>query len=87
MSLYLNTRKDKGFDAIIISTFKGADDKNHTLITKKQLHQKLAAFKKKHPNDLYVRIIIPEKSGLTYNEAWNFMRGLLTKYDYYYQDK
>jgi len=66
---------------------KGADDDNYTLVNKKQLHKKLAAFKKKHPESLYVRIIIPEKSGLTYNEAWNFMRGLLNKYDYYYQDK
>jgi len=66
---------------------KGADDDNYTLVGKKQLHKKLAAFKKKHPESLYVRIIIPEKSGLTYNEAWNFMRGLLNKYDYYYQDK
>ena len=66
---------------------KGADDDNYTLVSKKQLHKKLAAFKKKHPESLYVRIIIPEKSGLTYNEAWNFMRGLLNKYDYYYQDK
>ena len=36
--------------------------------------------------DLYVKIIIPEDSGLTYNEAWTFMRGLLVKYDYYYQE-
>lgn len=66
---------------------KSADDDSYTRVSKKELHTKLAAFKKKHPKTLYVRIIIPEKSGLTYNEAWNFMRGLLTKYDYYYQDE
>ena len=65
---------------------KGDNDKNYTLVTKKQLHSKLASLKKKHPKKLYVRIIIPEKSGLTYNEAWTFMKGLLNKYDYYYQD-
>lgn len=66
---------------------KSADDESYTLVSKKQLHKKLTAFKKKHHKNLYVRIIIPEKSGLTYNEAWTFMRGLLTKYDYYYQDE
>jgi chromosome segregation ATPase len=65
---------------------KADADKDYTLVTKKQLHSKLAKLKKRYPQKLYVRIIIPEKSGLTYNEAWNFMRGLLTKYDYYYQD-
>ena len=66
--------------------FKGINDEHYTLVTKKQLHNKLASLRKRHPKKLYVRIIIPEKSGLTYNEAWTFMRGLLTKYDYYYQD-
>jgi hypothetical protein len=50
------------------------------------LHEKLAKLKKQHAGNLYVRIIIPEKSGLTYNEAWNFMIGILKKYDYYYQN-
>lgn len=66
--------------------FKDSGDKKYTLVTNKQLHEKLTRLKKKHPKDLYVRIVIPEKSGLTYNEAWNFMRKLLQKYDYYYQD-
>ena len=42
--------------------------------------------KHEHGKNLYVKIIIPEDSGLTYNEAWEFMRQLLVKYDYYYQD-
>ena len=66
--------------------FKGPGDNNYTVVTNKQLHNKLAKLKKKYPKTLYIRIIIPEKSGLTYNEAWTFMRGLLQKYDYYYQD-
>ena len=42
--------------------------------------------KREHGKNLYVKIIIPEDSGLTYNEAWEFMRSLLVKYDYYYQE-
>lgn len=55
-------------------------------VTEKQLHTTLARLKKQHADDLYIRIIIPEKSGLTYNEAWKFMSKLLQKYDYYYQE-
>lgn len=66
--------------------FKDAGDEAYTTITEKQLHNKLSALKKKYSDKLYVRIIIPEKSGLTYNEAWNFMLGLLKKYDYYYRE-
>ncbi|MBF0220135.1 MAG: hypothetical protein HQL49_11515 [Gammaproteobacteria bacterium] len=49
-----------------------------------QLHKELAAYKQKHPKDLYVRIIIPNESGLGYDEAWAFTNDILTKYDYYH---
>ena len=66
--------------------FKDSGDKNYTVVTEKQLHSKLARLKKKHPKKLYIKIVIPKESGLTYNEAWSFMKNLLQKYDYYYQE-
>jgi len=66
--------------------FKDSGQENYTVVTKKQLHSKLAKLKKKYPKKLYIKIIIPEESGLTYNEAWTFMKGTLHKYDYYYQE-
>jgi len=69
-----------------VSVSKRPVIKNYTLVSRKQLHARLAKLKKSHPETLYVRIIIPEQSGLSYNEAWNFMRGLLQKYDYYHRD-
>ena len=66
--------------------FKDSGDKNYTVVTEKQLHSKLARLKKKHPKKLYIKIVIPKESGLTYNEAWSFMKNLLHKYDYYYQE-
>ena len=66
--------------------FKDSGDKNYTVVTEKQLHSKLAQLKKAHPKKLYIKIVIPKESGLTYNEAWTFMKGLLQKYDYYYQE-
>jgi len=66
--------------------FKDSGDKKYTVISEKQLHKKLAMLKKKHPKKLYIKIVIPKESGLTYNEAWSFMKNLLQKYDYYYQE-
>ncbi len=55
-------------------------------VTRSALHARLAALKKQYPNDLYVKVIIPKKSGLTYNEAFSFTSTLHKKYDYYYQE-
>ena len=46
--------------------------------------QRLAEQKK---NGLYVKIIIPEDSGLSYNEAWEFTSHLHGNYDYYFKDE
>ncbi|MCG6888611.1 MAG: hypothetical protein LJE92_03410 [Gammaproteobacteria bacterium] len=51
-----------------------------------EVEKRLAQLKREYGKDLYIKIIIPENSGLTYNEAWEFMRNLLVKYDYYYQE-
>lgn len=65
--------------------FKDRGDARSKMVSKKVMHQHLAALKKTHPRKLYIKIIIPDDSGLSYNEAWTFMKGLLEKYDYYYQ--
>ena len=64
--------------------FKDAGDENYTTLTSSELHSKLASLKKEHANKLYIKIIIPENSGLSYSEAWEFMKNILHKYDYYY---
>jgi uncharacterized protein (DUF1810 family) len=38
-----------------------------------------------HKDDMYVRIIFPDDSGLSYSEAWQMTETLLKKYDYYYR--
>jgi len=55
-------------------------------LTLAEVENRLDKLKRDKGRDLYVKIIIPEDSGLTYNEAWTFMRNLLVKYDYYYQE-
>jgi chromosome segregation ATPase len=50
-----------------------------------EIEKRLAEHKARDPKSLYVKIIIPKDSGLSYSEAWAFMKNLLEKYDYYYQ--
>ncbi len=49
------------------------------------MHQKLTELKASHGPALYTKIIIPESSNLTHNEAWEFTQNILNQYDYYYQ--
>ena len=66
---------------------KDTEDEAFRPVTRKQLHEALSALKDKYAGDLYVRVIIPDDSGLSYSEAWNFTFDILEKYDYYHQDK
>lgn len=50
------------------------------------LDSALAELSQQHGQDLYIRIIFPENSGLDYNQAWKFTQEYLNKYDYYYLD-
>jgi len=63
--------------------YKDTSDADYRVLSSKSLEKKLAGLKKKHPGKLYVKIIIPEKSGLSYNEAWQFTKEMLDRYDYY----
>ena len=74
----------KGKSGIIIR-YKQPGDSGFTDLPLAEVEKRLSRLKAQKGKDLYVQIIIPENSGLTYNEAWDFMRKMLVKYDYYYQ--
>lgn len=67
--------------------FKDPESQEFIEINMAELHSRLEKLKNQLQDKLYVKIIIPEKSGLSYNEAWNFTRNILSTYDYYYQEK
>ncbi|WGZ96085.1 MAG: hypothetical protein QJT81_08985 [Candidatus Thiothrix putei] len=52
-------------------------------VNRSALDGELSALKTQHGTDLYVKVIIPDNSGLSYNEAWRFTSEMLKKYDYY----
>ncbi|MCP4433204.1 MAG: hypothetical protein GY806_19690 [Gammaproteobacteria bacterium] len=69
-----------------IIRYKQPGDTEFINLSLAEVETRLDKLKIEKGKDLYVKIIIPENSGLTYNEAWSFMRNLLAKYDYYYQE-
>ncbi|HSG10166.1 MAG TPA: hypothetical protein VLB10_00225 [Gammaproteobacteria bacterium] len=76
-------RKESGRYLI---SFKEDDDSDYISLTRKQLESRLAGLRDAYSGNLYVKVIIPKDSGLSYNEAWRFTQDILTQYDYYYQD-
>ena len=66
--------------------YRQPGDQQYSRLSLAEVENRLSRLKAEHGKDLYVKIIIPKDSGLSYSEAWQFMRNLLVKYDYYYQE-
>jgi len=49
-----------------------------------EMFKRLGELKKKWGEKLYIKVVIPEDSGLSYNEAWGFTKAVLSEFDYYY---
>ncbi|HPE61158.1 MAG TPA: hypothetical protein PLB10_12545 [Thiolinea sp.] len=58
---------------------------NYRNVGRTELEAALQQLKQQYGTDLYVKIIIPQDSGLSYSQAWAFTRDTLNRYDYYYQ--
>lgn len=69
-----------------IIRLKETPDSAYETVSKSQLDKRLTKLKEKYKNDLYVKVVIPKDSGLSYNEAWRFAIDLQHEYDYYYND-
>jgi len=56
-------------------------------IKRTRLDKVLQRLSKANKNGLYVKVIFPENSGLSYNEAWEFTSHLHGNYDYYFKEE
>jgi hypothetical protein len=54
-------------------------------IRRDRLDRVLTRLSQEKTNGLYVKVIFPENSGLSYNEAWEFTTHLHSNYDYYFK--
>jgi hypothetical protein len=66
--------------------YKGPGESGFTSLSRKRLEQNLKRLKQQD-NNLYIKVIIPKDSGLSYNEAWSFTNHMHQNYDYYYQEE
>ena len=66
--------------------FREGDSGDYAELSREKLDQRLAKLKADHPEGLYVRVVIPDGSGLSFSEAWDFTNHLHRNYDYYFQD-
>jgi hypothetical protein len=66
--------------------YREPDQADFTRVSRDVLESRLAALKKRDPDGLYIKVIFPKDSGLSYNEAWSLTSDLHKKYDYYFQD-
>ena len=67
--------------------YKGPGDQEFEPINQGRLDQYLSGLKQQHPDGLYIKVILPKDSGLSYSEAWTFTNHLHKSYDYYYQEE
>jgi chromosome segregation ATPase len=73
-------------EGVLITQFRESKDDPFQRLYRAELEEKLAELKARHEHGLYVRVIIPDDSGLSYNEAWAFTSEIHSKFDYYFQD-
>ncbi len=66
-------------------SIRKAGEGSYRNLDRAALESELGALKSFFGNDLYVKIIIPDNSGLSYSEGWGFTSSILSRYDYYYQ--
>jgi DNA repair exonuclease SbcCD ATPase subunit len=66
--------------------YRAPGDNSFQRISRKSLDQKLTQLQQRD-NNLYIKVILPKDSGLSYSEAWSFTNHLHRNYDYYFQEK
>ncbi len=81
----IEVRYWKEGDALKITWREGTQDPYQS-ITPERLDAILKRLADEKVNGLYIKVIFPEKSGLSYNEAWGFTNHLHRNYDYYFRD-
>lgn len=72
-------------DNRILAEYQTQDKPGYQSITQAQLETILTGLKAQHANGLYIKVIFPENSGLTFTEAWSLTSHLHGNYDYYFQ--
>jgi chromosome segregation ATPase len=65
--------------------YREPEDAGFRDLSRAELDQRLSKLSADMPDALYVKVIIPDDSGLSYTEAWRFTSDMHTRYDYYFR--
>jgi cell division septum initiation protein DivIVA len=76
-------RKRDGRDQYLI---RGTGQDAWEELPRSELYSRLGEYKARLGEALYIKVLIPDDSGLSYNEAWDFTKQVLSRFDYYYKD-
>ncbi|MFH2051046.1 MAG: hypothetical protein ABIK96_01135 [bacterium] len=76
-------RRDNGGYRYLLKDIGGVEWEE---MSRETLFTRLGELKSRWGEDLYIKIVIPDDSGLSYNQAWRFTKTVLSEFDYYYQD-
>ncbi len=76
--------KEKGHYRI---AWREGDSGEFQKISRHRLDLVLTRLMREHKNGLYVKVIFPDNSGLSYNEAWEFTNHVHSHYDYYFRQE
>jgi len=55
-------------------------------MSRSKIFVRLGELKEEYGSDLYVKVVIPDNGGWSYNEAWDFTKNVLSQFDYYYAE-
>lgn len=69
----------------ILVEYQTEESPGYQPVSQEQLEAELDRLKKQHTQGLYIKVIFPEQSGLSFSEAWSLTSQLHSKYDYYFQ--
>ncbi|MBU2500348.1 hypothetical protein KJ682_03355 [bacterium] len=76
-------RRDNGGYRYLLKDIGGVEWEE---MSREALFTRLGELKSRWGDELYIKIVIPDDSGLSYNQAWRFTKTVLSEFDYYYQD-
>jgi chromosome segregation ATPase len=72
-------------DKRILAEYQTQEQPGYRPVSQEQLETVLAGLKERQADGLYIKVIFPENSGLTFTEAWSLTSHLHGNYDYYFQ--
>ncbi len=84
---YVVTLRHGKSGGLLYYDFRLPSEDTYTRVTEASMHERLADVLADQGDQLYLKLVYPESSGLSYDEAYKFSNSVLSEYDYYYRNQ